>query len=154
MTFLFCAVLLFLQPDHHSGDLANHLSYHHQLLFFSTLAGERGCNKKENLHEGEPHRSRRFFWIYSTVKKLVTWVHSENAARARAPAEDEEQEEREHHVPPEDCDAMLFLASLVFKPLFVIVGFLYPSYESYKVRPRSRSCSSFPAPRSLAREPD
>ena len=35
--------------------------------------------------------------------------------------------------------AMGLLNALVFKPLFVLVGFLYPTYQSYKVRPTSQS---------------
>ena len=34
---------------------------------------------------------------------------------------------------------MGLLNALVFKPLFVLVGFLYPTYQSYKVRPTSQS---------------
>ena len=41
--------------------------------------------------------------------------------------------------------AMGLLNALVFKPLFVLVGFLYPTYQSYKVRPTSQS-SPFTAP--------
>ena len=34
---------------------------------------------------------------------------------------------------------MGLLNALVFKPLFVLVGFLDPTYQSYKVRPTSQS---------------
>ncbi len=34
---------------------------------------------------------------------------------------------------------MGLLTTFVFNPIFVIVGFLYPAYQSYKVRPFSLS---------------